>query len=304
MQKVYRYEVVEAVVQLISADSSASNSGPTYATRQLRVPGIQSVNINVQREKQTLRGDGIILGTESSLDEIPVTLEIAQIDPDFHAMLFGMPAWATGDGYKIALTDESEPNYVGLWLRTNKVGVNGKDLVIYIPKFKADTEQQQQQQRAFGTLQISGAAVFTDSKFEVFEEGVQDYQKMAIQYNYRDTAASLYTSTDSTAPTITTTNITDHPVADNIVVEVSEALNKNTVNEYTVTLKTGGTIGSGTLVACTVSIDAAGDTITINPDSSLTGSATVYNVHVTTAVEDLNGNAFAASSGITVTTPA
>lgn len=301
MDKIYRYEVVEAVIQVLTADSSASTTGPTYNSRQIRVPGIQSVSINTQREKQTLRGDGVILGTESSLDEIPVSLEVAKLDPDFKSALFGEAAWATPEGYKIALTDESVPNYVGLWLRCNKVGTNGRDLVIYIPKFKADTEQAQQQQRAFGTLQISGAAVFTESKFEVFREGVQAYEQLAVRYDYRLTAASIYSSTDSTAPTISTSNITSHVISANIDIDVTEALNPNTVNEYTVLLKTGGTVGSGSLVACSVSLDAAGNTITINPDSSLS-AATTYNVHVTTAVEDLNGNAFAALSGITVTT--
>ncbi len=304
MQKVYKYEIVEAVAQYMSSDSSASNSGPTYATRQVRAPGIQSVSINVQREKQTLRGDGVIKGTESSLDEIPVTLEIAQKDPDFEALIFGKAAWATPDGYKIALTDQSEPNYVGLWLRTNKVGANGKDLVLYLPKFKADAQQEGLQQRAFGTNQITGSAVFTDSKFEVFEEGVQAFRGMAHLEHFRDTAASLYTSTDSTAPTITTSNITNHPVGSNIEVDVSEALNKNTVNAYTVKLRTGSTIGGGTVVDADITTNAAGTKIIIDPDSNLTGSATVYHVHVTEKVEDINGNAFAAASGITVTTTA
>lgn len=299
--KYYKYDIIEAIAKKVTADSDVSTSGPTYGTTEFRVPGIQSVSININREKQILRGDGVILGTESSIDEIPVQLEIAKRDPDFEALIYGMAAWQTPDGSNLAFTDESVPNYVGLWLRTNKVGSNGKDVVIYIPKFKADSQQMQQQARNFASNQISGNGVFTESTFEVIRDGVVTYEKIAFKEQLRNTAASLYTSTDTTAPTITTSNITGHAVGDNIVLVSDSVLNPNTVNAYTVLLKTGGTIGSGTPVAATVILASNGTDITINPTSSL-GAATTYNAYATTSVEDLAGNAIAANDGITVAT--
>lgn len=303
MQKYYRYDVVEAIVKKVTADVSSSTTGPTYSTRMYLVPGIQSVSLNINREKQTLRGDGAILATESSLDEVPVQIEVAKRDPEFEALLYGFAAWQTDAGSFLAHTDESTPNDVGLWLRTNKVGANGKDVVIYIPKFKADTQQLQQQQRNFATNQISGAAVFTESSFEVWRDGVSSDERMAWREEFRNTAASLYTVSDSTAPTITSSNITDHVITANITLTASEALNPNTVNDSTVLLKTGATIGSGTIVPASVSLSEDGLTITVNPTSSLSAS-TSYNCYATVYVEDLAGNAIAANDGITVATAA
>lgn len=298
METYYRYDVVEAIAKLVTADSSASTTGPTYSTREIRVPGIQSVSVNLNREKQILRGNGKILATESSIDEIQIQLEVAKRDPNFEALIYGMAGWKTDTGQNLAFTDQSVPNAVGLWLRTNKVGVNGKDVVIYIPLFKADTQQLQQQQRNFATNQISGSGSFTESTFEVWREGVKTFESMAFEEQFRNTAASLYTSTDTTAPTITSTDVTGASTGGNVTLVASEALNPNTVNNSTVLLKTGAVIGSGTLVPCEVSISTDGLTITINPTSALTSAAT-YNAYCTTYVEDLAGNAFAAIDGIT-----
>lgn len=299
--KYYVYNVIEAIAKKLLTDLTSSLTGPTYGSA-VHAPGIQSVSVNLNRDVQTLQGDGKILGTESSITEIPVTLEIAQRDPEFEALLYGMAAWRTPTEFNLSMTDNSTPNYVGLWLRTDRVGVNGKDVVIFIPKFQAAGQQLQQQQRQFRTNQISGGGVFTQSTFEVFRDGVLAQEAVAFQEQFRDTGAPLLAvSSDVTAPTISTANITGHVISADIVIATVEALNPNTVNKYTVLLKTGSTIGSGTLVPCTVSINTAGTSITINPTSSLTASSS-YNVHFTTYVEDLVGNTFAALSGITVAT--
>lgn len=298
MQDYYRYDVVEAIVRRVASDSSASQTGPVYETRILQVPGIQSCSVNINREKQILRGDGKILATESSIDEIQVQLEIAKRDPEFEALIYGMAGWKTDTGSKLSFTDESVPPAVGLWLRCTKCGVNGADVVVYIPIFKADSQQMQQQQRNFATNQISGTGAFTESSFEVWREGVQAYESMAFQEELRTTRASLYSSSDTVAPTITSTNVTGATTTANITLVADEALNPNTVNSSTVLLKTGASIGSGTLVPASVSISSDGLTITINPTSALTSGAT-YNAYCTTYVEDLAGNAFAAIDGIT-----
>lgn len=299
-QKYYVYNVIEAICKKMLTDSASSITGPTYGAA-MHVPGIQSVSVNLNRDVQNLLGDGKILGVESSITEIPIQLEIAQRDQEFEALLYGMAAWRTPTEMNLAFTGDSSPNYVGLWLRTDRVGANGKDVVIYIPKFQAAQQQMQQQQRQFRTNQISGGGVFTASKVEVLRDGVVTTESLAFQEQYRDTAAALLSSSDSTAPTITTANITGHVVGADIVIDVDGALNPNTVNKYTALLKTGATIGSGTLVACTVALNTAGTQITINPTAALTG-ATSYNVQLTTYIEDLAGNAFAALSGITVAT--
>lgn len=299
MNKFYSYDVIEMIARKVLTDVSAGQAGPTYDTKIIRAPGIQSISINVNREKQTLRGDGIICGTESSLDEVPVELEIAKRDPEFESLLYGMPAWQTPTELNLALTDQSNPNEVGIWARTNKVGSNGKDLVIWIPKFKADSQQLQQQQRNFRTNQISGSGAFTESSYPVVRDGIASFERIAFLEQLREAAAALYTISDSTPPTITTSNITGHVASADITITASEVLNPNTVNNATVLLKTGGTIGSGTLVSASVLLQSNGLDIVINPTANLTSGQT-YNVYATTYVEDISGNVFAAIDGITV----
>ena len=299
MSKYYVFDVVEAIAQKVLSDLSSSIVGPTYGA-SLKVPGIQSVSVNVNRDKQTLLGDGIILGTESSINEVPVQLEIAQRDPEFEALLYGIAAWATATERNLAFTDQSTPNQVGLYLRTNKVGANGKHVVLFIPKFIADSQQLQQQQRNCRTNQISGSAVFTDRRFEVFRDGVQAFERLAYKEMFGDSAA-LFVVTDNTPPLITTANIVNHPVGNDIVLAANEALNPNTVNKYSVILHTGLVVGSGSQIPVTSVVLSGGTTITINPTSPLL-VATDYNVHVTEVVEDVAGNPFAALSGITLVT--
>lgn len=301
MQDYYRYDVVELIAKLITADSSASQTGPAYSSKAVKAPGIQAISVNLNRETQILRGNGAILATESSMDQIQVQLEIAKRDPEFEALLFGMAGWKHPDGQTLALTDESVPPAIGIWARCKKVGVNGADVVVHIPSFKADTQQMQQQQRNFATNQISGQGSFTESKYEVFRDGARTFESAAFFEDFRTTAAALLSSSDSVAPTITTTNISSHPVGDPIVLTASEALNPNTVNEKTILLKTGNTIGSGTVVPARVTLASNGTTITITPASALT-SSTTYNAYASVYCEDLAGNAFAALDGVTVAT--
>lgn len=299
MESYYQFDVVETIAKKQLTDPSAGIAGPTYDTKIIPAPGIQSISININRDKQILRGNGIIMATESSLDEVPVSLEVAKRDPEFEALLYGMAAWQTPTERNLALTAQSVPNIVGLWCRTNKVGANGKDVVVWVPSYKADTQQLQQQQRGFRSNQISGSAAFTTSTYPVIRDGVLSYEQIAWLEQLRETAAALHTISDSTAPTITSSNITGHVDTANIPLVASEALNPNTVNKHTILLKTGGTIGAGTLVDAEVTLASNGTDITINPAAALTSGAT-YNAYATTYVEDLAGNKVAAIDGITI----
>ncbi|TXH16688.1 MAG: hypothetical protein E6R03_05090 [Hyphomicrobiaceae bacterium] len=301
MQDYYRYDVVELIAKLQLTDSSASQTGPTFATKAIKAPGVQAISVNLNRETQILRGNGVILATESSMDQIQVQLEIAKRDPEFEALIFGMAGWKHPDGSTLVLTDESVPPAVGIWARCKKVGMNNADVVIHIPSFKADTQQMQQQQRQFATNQISGQGSFTEAKYEVFRDSVRSFESAAFFEDFRTAATPLLSSSDSTAPTITTSNITGHDVDDPIVLTASEAMNPNTVNEKTVLLKTGNVIGSGTLVPARVVLASNGTTITVTPASPLTAS-TNYNAYATPFCEDLAGNTIAANDGVTVAT--
>jgi hypothetical protein len=77
---------------------------------------------------------------------------------------------------------------------------------------------------------------------------------------------------------------------------MSEDLDPNTVNEFTVLLKQGSSLQSG------YTVSLADDTITIT-HAAFTG-LTEYDVYITTQVADLNGNYVATEINFDFTTAA
>jgi hypothetical protein len=301
MLNFYGYGAKKAWIAPIVSDDSGSNTGPVYGAAR-RWYGFQSVNYTMNREEQTLTGDGGPIGTESELDSIQVTAEVGLTSPDVEGILFGAPAWHTSEGAKFAIDEDAGGNYVGLWVLTDKTGANGKQLVLFYPRIKFSQVQKNTAQRSFRTNSMNASAAFTKSKFEVFKDGVKQFKRLAVIENYENAEDVFPEST--TVPELDGSQ--DDPVVlasvnDNIEILMNEELEPNTVNKYTVLLKKGGVLVDR---ECTlVAHSGVKRKIAVNPAAALTAAQTDYTVHITTAVRNIGGNAVPTEIVVQVTTP-
>jgi len=114
-----------------------------------------------------------------------------------------------------------------------------------------------------------------------------------ITFNFTTAAAP-----DTTAPTVLSvnplTNATGVELNKHVALTFSEAMNPNTVNTTTFTLKQGTTAIAGT-------VTYSGVVATFTPINSL-GYSTVYTVAISTGAKDLAGNALASNNTFTFTT--
>ncbi|SFR16751.1 Ig-like domain-containing protein, partial [Desulfoscipio geothermicus] len=108
-------------------------------------------------------------------------------------------------------------------------------------------------------------------------------------------------TTDTTAPTVQSSTPADGAtgvsVSADLTVTFSEAIQKSLATSDNFIL----IASDGTVVDCTVSADAAGEIVTINPDSNL-DALSDYILIVSTNVKDLAGNALAAPYVVNFTT--
>lgn len=294
----YGFSVKEAAVAAVLTDDPSSLTGPTYGPK-FPWKGLQSFNRSTNRELKVGRGDGVPQASEAEIGDLPITLNFLWTSPEVEAIVFDLDYWETPEGKSLAMSDDSGSSLFGLWLRTNRTGTNGADLVIFFPLLSAGNQQKDAQGSEFHGNQINAQAAFTRSKFERYKNGVKGYASRAWLEQWRSSAEPLVEPGSLVAPTITTANITNHPIGNNIVLTASAALNPNTVNDETVWLREQG---QTTLIAAAVAL-TGGTTITINPEASLTLNKT-YEAIVTTFVKSANGVAFAADDITTVTTPA
>jgi len=105
-------------------------------------------------------------------------------------------------------------------------------------------------------------------------------------------------ATDTTAPVVSSTtpqnNAMEVGLGGNITATFSEAMNPQTINSATFSLRRGGVAVSGT-------VSYSGITATFNPSANLAAD-TVYTARITTGAEDLAGNGLAADHVWTFTT--
>jgi len=115
-----------------------------------------------------------------------------------------------------------------------------------------------------------------------------------------------FTIIDNVAPTVTArtpaANATGVTVPVSPTATFSEPLNASTVNGTTMTVRVG-TAAAGALVPSAVTYNAGTQVATINPNASLLND-TVYTVRLTNGIQDVAGNALAATQWTFTTGPA
>lgn len=300
------YNVKQLAVAPIISDPVGGTAGPIYGKRE-RWFGAQSINVNLNQEQVTLLGDGIPLDSQSSLDAVEVSVEAARVTPEVEAMIYNMARNKTPDEDSLIFHEDSGAAYVGLWAMTDKVGRNGENVVLWLPRVTFASLQRNQAQRAYRTNQFSGQALFTESSYPI--ETVNNdnqvatiYKRIIMKESNNKVSSNLVDPTVG-ALTLVTSTITGHPIASNISVQLSRTLRRNTVNRYTVLFQTnvGSTPVPFSATFATTTEDD--DTIVINPTSNLSLSTT-YKVIIKSVVEDEDGNTPASDLQLNVTTAA
>jgi len=297
----FSYNIKELAVALVLTDAKGGIAGPTYGPK-VEWEGAQKIGLNINQNQVELLGNGLILDAQSSLDKADVSIEAGLITPEIEALIYQINHSEKPDATEITWHEDSGNAYVGVWAKTDQVGANGEDLVMFLPRVQFASRNTDQAQRAYRTNQYSASAVFTKSSFPLEEivSGVLTtvYKKIIFMESQRRVAASLFTR--STTPlTVLTSNITSHPVANNIVIQLSASLKRATVNKYTVLFTL-----TGTPVACAISLstdDNDDDTITINPTVNLTGSST-YLVTLKSCISDVDDNTLGTDAVVSVAT--
>lgn len=298
------YNVKQLAVAPIISDPTGGTSGPVYGKRE-RWFGSQSVNVNLNQEQTTLLGDGIPLDSQSSLDAVEISVEAARVTPEVEAMIYNMARNKTPDEDSLIFHEDSGAAYVGLWAMTDKVGRNGENVVLWLPRVTFASLQRNQAQRAYRTNQFSGQALFTESSYPIETVNSDNeletiYKRIIMKETNNKVSASLVEPTVG-ALTLVTANITGHSISANISVQLSRTLRRNTVNRYTVLFRTAVGATPVAHLATFATTTDTDDTIVINPSSNLSG-ATSYHVIIKSAVEDEDGNTPAADLQLTVTT--
>lgn len=295
----YRYSVKEARARVMTADSSASTTGPTYASTYVKIPGVISIGISGNATQEQLEGDDVVIAVESTDEALDITIEHAQESFDLMEVLKGWSHYADGDNAVLVDIPAETTRYCELEFRCHKTGDAGGDLVVLLPKFNAANVERNIENKAFGTNSFTGQAIYTTSTIDV-DGSAKNFRMKMTQ---RPTAVVFtYGAADSTAPTVScvpTDGATGVSVSANIVWTASEALDPNQVNTANVLVFTA----TGTPVTGTVALvnNGSSTTITFNPTGDLSAS-TAYIAMLTTNIRDSAGNKLAAPSLINFTT--
>lgn len=291
--KFYRYSVKECYVYPMTADSSASTTGPTYGTGK-QVIGIQTISWNVAGSPEQLPGDDVILGVESSDEAVEISCEYGKMHHEALAALKGTTAIIDGGVSTYYHHTVDGTVYVKLVCRCAKIGKSGADQVVTFYKVNVNSMEFSSENKAFGKNSFSAQAIPTDSTIDV---GGTD-RNITFTDAERETAASIAAAVDTTAPTVSSTNPTDGATGQATSVAVvwtfSEALDPNHVTPDNVFLMKQ----DGTAVTCDTPVlvnNGASTTITLTPSSPLTGTTDYVGV-CTTNIRDSAGNKLAAKS--------
>jgi hypothetical protein len=271
--KHHRYNVKEAVIALVLEDLSSSQTGvvngPWYPYQ-----GLQTFGYQVTPETQRLITEGIKRAEESTIDDIPVTLEYGQFTPDVESILLGTAAWYDADGNaQHAITQDFGSAYVSLKVRVDKIGINGADVVYEVPLIKASGLDRSGQQRNFAPNRFTVGASFTNATYPVYKDGVKSFASLAVLEKLRPAGAALYSAV-ATAPTVTSINtvasgnVTIAATA-NLTVLFSMAMNVNSCNDLTIRLKdASGDLIPAVVTPTTTGVNAYREFV-LNPSSSL-----------------------------------
>lgn len=265
---------------------------PTYET-PVKIAGAISANINPNASNETLFADDGPYETASTIGQISLELNVADLPLPVQAVLLGH----SYEGAILKRKSSDIPPWVAIGFKTLKS--NGKYRFTWLSKGKFSIPEQNNETRGdsvnFQTPTITGSFVKRDADDEWerhADEDDVDYLASIGTGWFTDPLGSADTTAPTVSTTVPTNNGTNVAANSTFVWNFSEALKLSTVTAANFFLLKES---DGSVVAGALSINAARTQVTFTPTGNLTASA-VYRAYVTTNVKDLAGNALAATN--------
>lgn len=285
--KHHSYGVVESIVSLVTGDSPASITGVDNGP-WAPFPGIQATGYQLSPEVQKLIVEGRPVAQEGEIDEIPVTFRFGQFSPDIDSLIANLCAWYKEDGSSVlAVTEDFANRQFSMKCRIPKIGVPGMEKVVVYPKLQLSGLNRSAEQRQFHPNEYTVAGYFPDAKYPVYKDGVKVYRSVPVFEYVQPAGSPLYTPV-STAPTVVSVNgdtegdLEVTVLKPTLAILFSLAMNLNSVNDLTVTLKDGDTLIDCICTPVTTGLNAY-KLFNLVPVNDLT-DATPYTLNVSTVV--------------------
>ena len=266
----------------------------------VRIPGVITANVNPNSSNDTLFADNGPYDTVTTLGQVSLEMNVADLPLDVQAALFGH----TIAGGVLIRKSSDTPPWVAVGFKALKS--NGSSRYTWLAKGKFGLPEQNNETKGdsanFQTPTASGSFVKRDCDDEWerhIDEDTLDYLPI-LGANWFNSPYGG--AVDVVAPTINTVvpaaNATAVAVGTTVVWTFSEALALSTVTGANFAVVKDS---DGANVAGSVTINGSRTQVTFTPTAALT-AATAYRAIVTTGVKDLAGNALAATSVTKFTT--
>lgn len=291
-----RIGLTELYYAILTSDPAGGT--PVYAT-PVRIRGAISANINPNTSAETLFADDGPYATATTIGDIELALNVAELTLDEQAALLGHTV--SGGILKRKSTDN--PPWVAIGFKTLKANNSYRWTWLNKGKFRLPEQNNETKGDSinFQTPTINGNFVKRDA---------DDEWERHIDEDHDDYLAALGTawftdplgSGDTTAPTLDSSVPTDGAAAvavdTTIAMTFSEAMALSTLTTDNFFLSD---VTTGAPVAGALTVNAARTVVTFTPTANLS-AATEYRMNITTSVTDLSGNKLAAHNHIEFTT--
>lgn len=287
------YGLRDCKVYPMLTDPEAGGS-PTYDTG-LDIPGGAELSYELDMQEAEAYGDDRVHAIHSRIKSGSGTLTVNRHAFEAYAAILGGTFAESGSTpnqlQEWTLSGDGAPPYFKLACQSYLDDTMGDaDAVTEFYKCRVTGFSRNRPGEDWTTAEITFRFIRTLSDDKLFKD------------SFRETAAALSVTSDSTAPTVASTSPADADtgvaVGANVEWTFSEALRESTVNTDNFLLVKAS---DGSIIAGAVSYNSGTYVVTFNPTGNL-GAATAYIAIATTSVRDAAGNALAAPSVINFTT--
>ena len=265
---------------------------PTYDA-PVRIAGAIKVGVNPNSSLETLFADDGPMETASTIGQISVELNVADLDLDTQAVLMGH----TKAGGVLKRKSSDTPPWVAIGFKTLKS--NGHYRYTWLAKGKFALPEQSNETKGesvnFQTPTIQGSFVKRDSDDEWERHVDEDDADYLASLGTNWFSSALGGVADAVAPTLTSVVPADAAagvaVGSTVVWTFGEALMLSTINSNNFMVMEEA---AGTKVPGALTVNAARTIVTFTPTGNM-DAATLHLAIAGSGVKDLYGNAYAGS---------
>ena len=282
--------LTELYYALLDTDPLAGT--PTYQA-PVRIVGAITANINPNASSATLFADDGPFDTASTLGDIELSLNVAELSQAIQAVLLGH----TLAGGILKRASGDTPPWLAIGFKSLKS--NGSYRYTWLNKGKFSANEQANETKGdtvnFQTPTIIGNFVSRTSDTEWERHTDEDNVDYVAAIGTSWFTGPLQTE-DTTPPTIASSIPVDEgtgiALATTVAITFSEALALSTITTDNFVLTE---VVAGTVVAGALTVDTAREVVTFTPTADLT-TALEYRMSVSAAVTDVYGNKLVATS--------